>query len=500
MEIRVIPAVPKERRNKNSGKYLRVAAYARVSTDHEEQESSYEAQVAHFTEYIHGHADWTLAGIYADEGISATSTAKRDDFLRLIQDCEDRKIDLVLTKSISRWARNTLDSLQYIRRLKTLGIPVIFEKEGVNTMETSGELLITILSSIAQQESKSISDNVRLGIQYGFQRGKPMVNTTHFLGYTKDENGSLIIVPDQADLVRRLFRLYIDGETVSSIVRLLNAEGIPTPTGKAAWHDSTVSSMLHNEKYQGDLLLQKSYTVDFLEKKRAPNDGDLPQYYVEAAHDPIVPRAVFSMAQEKPVSRQMVCGLCGRPYFRDKTRGRWRHPTGGVLCPGKAISTDELEKAVMSAVNRLPEYEDFLRKQPGVKTDPGEEIFPEDKQRAEERRTIGSDEWLRTIGDKPIIPASSPEGEIAEKRIAAVHSALYLIAAMLGHPPEPYSPPEPASRDLIDFYRRTEYPILSGLMDRYDSRIVKKYISQVSVRGEKIEIVFCCGIRIVVER
>ena len=499
MEIRVIPAVPKERRNKNSGKYLRVAAYARVSTDHEEQESSYEAQVVHFTEYIKGHADWTLAGIYADEGISATSTAKRDDFLRLIQDCEDRKIDLVLTKSISRWARNTLDSLQYIRRLKTLGIPVIFEKEGVNTMETSGELLITILSSIAQQESKSISDNVRLGIQYGFQQGKPMVNTTHFLGYTK-EDGQLVIVPEQADLVRRIFRLYIDGETVSAIVRLLNAEAIPTPTGKTQWHDSTISSMLHNEKYQGDLLLQKSYTVDFLEKKRALNDGELPQYYVEAAHDPIVPRAVFAMAQEKPDNRQMICGLCGRPYFRDATRRRWRHPTGGVLCPGKAIATEELERAVITAVNRLPEYEQFLLKQPGVRTDPGEEIFQEDKQRAEERRTVGSDEWLRTIGDKPIIPASSPEGEKAELRTAAAFSTLYLINCMTGKEPEAYTPAESASRSMVDFYRRTEYPLLTGPMLEYDERVVKRYISQVAVRGDKIEVVFKAGIRIVVER
>ena len=198
MAVRIIPAQVRHGAagTLTNNKILRVAAYARVSTDNEEQETSYEAQVTHYTEYINNHDDWTLVGVFADEGISGTSTAKREQFNKLIEACENGEVDMVITKSISRWARNTLDSLNYIRKLKALGIPIMFEKEGINTMGSSGELLITIMSSLAQQESQSISQNVRIGLQFGFQQGKPMLNQSRFMGYTKKRGDKVLtIVP-----------------------------------------------------------------------------------------------------------------------------------------------------------------------------------------------------------------------------------------------------------------------------------------------------------------
>jgi len=238
---------------------LRVAAYCRVSTDSDEQLSSYEAQRRHYTAYIANHANWDFAGIFADEGISGTQARRRPEFLRMIDECEQHHIDLIITKSISRFARNTLDCLNYIRRLKELGIPVIFEKESINTMEASGEVLITILASLAQQESASISQNVKMGIRYVMQERRGRINYTQFLGYTQGETkGSLVIVPEEADIVRRIFRAYLEGYSPAFIARQLQEEGIPTPRGGSRWHASTIASILRNEKYCGDLLLKST--------------------------------------------------------------------------------------------------------------------------------------------------------------------------------------------------------------------------------------------------
>ena len=283
---------------------LRVAAYCRVSTDSDEQETSYEAQCRHYKAFISENPAWELVGIYADEGITGTSTKRREQFKRMIADCEAGRIDLVVTKSISRFARNTLDCLQYIRHLKALGIAVDFEKEAINTLDAKGEVLISIMASLAQQESQSISQNVRLGIQYRMREGKGRLNTAFFMGYEKDPlTGALVIVPEQAAVVRRVFREYLEGFSPAAIGRRLQADGIPTPKGGSVWYQSTVSSMLENEKYCGDLLLQKYYTVDFLSRKIVRNTGELPQYYVEDDHEPIVPKSVFALVQSERARR-----------------------------------------------------------------------------------------------------------------------------------------------------------------------------------------------------
>ncbi|MBQ8088503.1 MAG: recombinase family protein [Clostridia bacterium] len=255
---------------------VRVAAYCRVSTSSEEQENSYEAQCAHYHSRITAQQSWTLVDIYADEGITGTSTAHRERFKQLMADCEARRVDLILTKSISRFARNTLDCLTHIRRLKALGIAVEFEKEAINTLDAKGEILLTIMASIAQQESQSISQNVRLGIQYRFQQGRGMVNEKRLLGYDKSPSGKLTVNACQAALVRRIFRLFLEGQGCTHIANTLSLEGAKTGCGGAKWYASTVRYILQNSVYTGDLLMQKTYVADFLNHRSVKNAGQLP--------------------------------------------------------------------------------------------------------------------------------------------------------------------------------------------------------------------------------
>lgn len=237
---------------------LKVAAYCRVSTDSDEQAGSYEVQVQHYTEYIGRNKDWELAGIYADDGISGTNTKKREGFNEMIDDCMAGKVDMIITKSISRFARNTIDCLKYVRQLKEKNIVIIFEKENINTLEASGELLLTIMASLAQQESASLSQNVKLGLQFRYQEGKVQVNHEHFLGYTKDEEGNLIIDEEEAKTIRRIYREYLEGASFRDIADGLERDKIKTGGKRYKWHLSTIRGILRNEKYMGDALLQKT--------------------------------------------------------------------------------------------------------------------------------------------------------------------------------------------------------------------------------------------------
>lgn len=266
--ITFIPAVktvgtqkPAEKKQK-----VRVAAYCRVSTEFEEQESSYETQVAHYTSYINGNPEWEMVEVYADNGIFGTRTAKREAFNRMIKDCETGRIDMIITKSISRFSRNTVDCLKYTRKLKEMNIAVFFEKENINTLDAKGEVLMTIMAALAQQESESLSANVRLGIQFRNQQGKIQVNHNWFLGYTKDVSGKLVIVPEEAEVVRRIYREYLEEASFVKIRRGLEADGILNGAKHARWHETNIKQILTNEKYIGDVLLQKTYTVSVLEK------------------------------------------------------------------------------------------------------------------------------------------------------------------------------------------------------------------------------------------
>lgn len=374
---------------------LRVAAYCRVSTDSDEQETSYETQVNHYTDYIKKNPEWEFSGIYADDGISGTNTKKREEFNRMISDCMAGNIDMVITKSISRFARNTLDCLKYIRQLKDKNISVYFEKEAINTMDAKGEVLLTIMASLAQQESQSLSQNVKLGMQYRFQQGKVMVNCARFLGYKKNADGVLVIVPEEAEIVKRIYREFLDGLSTNKIKEGLEADGILTGAGETKWYTSTINTILKNEKYMGDALLQKTYTTDFLSKTRVKNKGIMPQYYVEDNHEAIIPKDIFMRVQEELVRRRAVhvgpsgkkrgfscnncfsqivlCGECGELYRRVHWYNHgapyvvWRcisrlEPTlADVACYGRTVNEILLKDIVVRAINRiLGDKDEFL--------------------------------------------------------------------------------------------------------------------------------------------
>jgi DNA invertase Pin-like site-specific DNA recombinase len=253
----------------------RVGAYGRVSRDTEEQLNSYEAQVDYYTKYIKGNPDWEFVEVYADEGISGTNTKKRDDFNRMIEDALAGKIDLIITKSVSRFARNTVDTLSTVRRLKEKGVEVYFEKENIYTLDSKGELLITIMSSLAQEESRSISENVTWGQRKRMQDGKVSMPYKRFLGYEKGPDGQPQIVESEAETVRLIYTLFLSGQPYRDIAARLTELSIPTPGGKTVWSTSTVRSILKNEKYAGNAILQKKYTVDFLTKRTKVNEGEV---------------------------------------------------------------------------------------------------------------------------------------------------------------------------------------------------------------------------------
>lgn len=320
----------------------RVAAYCRVSTDKEQQEHSFETQKEMYTDMIMMKPNWQMAGIYADEGITGTIAKKRPDFMRMIEDCRKGKIDLIITKSVSRFSRNNLDCLLYVRELKEMGIPIIFEKEGINTLQVSSELLITLFSGLSQAESESISMNVKIGKRQSLKNGNVPFSYKSFLGYRKGADGKPEIDEKQAAIIRRIFSEYLAGKSLLDIAQGLTADKIPTARGKTNWSSARVQSILTNEKYKSDALLQKTYIVDCISKKSKKNNGELPMYYVENNHPAIIERAVFDRVQEEisrrnskkkvkqigtktelgkysgkyALSEILYCGNCGTPYRR----------------------------------------------------------------------------------------------------------------------------------------------------------------------------------------
>jgi site-specific DNA recombinase len=328
-------------------------------------------------------SEWELAGIFADDGISGTNTKKREEFNRMIEECMAGDIDMIITKSISRFARNTLDCLKFIRKLKEKNIQVFFEKENINTMDSKGEVLLTIMASLAQQESQSLSQNVKLGLQYRYQNGEVQVNHNRFLGYTKDEDRNLVIDSVEAEVIKRIYCEYLEGASLAQIGKRLEVDGILTAAGKARWRPETLKKILQNEKYIGDALLQKTYTVDFLTKKRVKNNGIVPQYYVENSHEAIIPRDLYMQVQQEMVRRVnlhsgearkkrvysskyalssiVYCPKCGDIYRRIawNNRGKrsfvWRCVTrvehGPERCDAPTVQEKELQEAVIKAIN-----------------------------------------------------------------------------------------------------------------------------------------------------
>ena len=391
--IRVIPASVNQFNPLNTNLIKRrVCGYARVSTDRDEQFTSFQAQKDYYEKYIKSKPDWEFVGLYSDEGITGTNIKNRDGFKQMIDDALAGKIDLIITKSVSRFARNTVDTLVFIRKLKEAGVEIYFEKENIYTFDSKGEMLLTLMSSLAQEESRSISENVTWGHRNNFKNGKVYIPYAHFLGYDKGADGKPVINKEEAEIVRFIYSKFIEGLTAYEIARLLTSNHITSPGGKEKWATTTVESILTNEKYKGDALLQKGITVNFLEHKRKINEGEVEQYYVENSHPAIIEKSEWDyvqleMKRRKEIGRaysahstfscRLICGDCGG-YFGPKIWHSndeykttiWRCNNkykNDKTCKVPHITFEQVKNAFIKAFNQLSINKDsvieFIEKQ-----------------------------------------------------------------------------------------------------------------------------------------
>ena len=492
---------------------LRVAAYCRVSTDSDEQATSYETQIEHYTLFIQNNPEWVLAGIFADDGISGTNTKKRDEFNRMIEECKAGNVDMIITKSISRFARNTIDCLKYIRQLKALNIAVFFEKENINTMDSKGEVLLTIMASLAQQESESLSQNVKLGIQFRYQQGIVQVNHNRFLGYTKDADKHLVIVPEEAEIVKRIYREYLEGANYKEISSGLESDGILTAAGNPRWHSSTLKKILTNEKYMGDALLQKTYTVDCLTKKRVANDGTVPQYYVNNDHDAIIPRELFTRVQEEmkrrvnirqgmdgkkrvysskyALSSIVFCGHCNDMFRRTnrnnngKTHIVWKWITRldatRVECPARTLSEVQLQNLVLEVINKV-----LGGKQRAIKvleTNISEVLGNAHTEELERiRKQIEKQQTLLV----KMTAASEDYSKVVDKIYALQNEQKQAMADSVN-----YKAQIERTEEMIEYLKSQPKRVTA-----YDEQLVRKLIEKITVYDDHLDFLFKSGIHI----
>ena len=403
--VEVIPATwnPTDESSREIRK-LRVAAYCRVSTELEQQQSSYDIQIEYYTRHIMQNPNWIFAGVFADDGRSATNTFRRDDFNQLMDQCLKGKVDMVITKSISRFARNTVDCISWVRKLKEKNVAVYFEKENLNTLDDSTEMILTILSSQAQEESRAISTNVKWGYARKFEKGESTRQRSY--GFRKAPTGEMCIVEEEAAVIRNMARWFLDGDSLERIKHRLEDAGIETTTGKKIWSTGTIYNILTNEKIMGDVLLQKTFTADYLTKRRVKNSGQQKQYYVKNHHEAIIPKTVYYKIQEEIARRSslkkdgtrkgktaqgvysskyaltgiMVCNECGAHYRRTtwakngkkvivwRCINRLEH--GTKRChESPTLKEEVIQEAIMGKLHSLSidqEEENFLN---GVKED-----------------------------------------------------------------------------------------------------------------------------------
>ena len=388
--VRIIPpTINTQESIRERYRQLRVVAYCRVSTKQEEQLNSYETQKNYYTEKINAEPNWTMAGIFADKGITGTSVKKRDEFKKMIRLCRQGKVDMIITKSISRFSRNTVDCLVYIRKLKEMGVDVFFEEQGIHSTQPGAEFYITIYGSIAQSESENISANVKWGKEQSAREGKIPFHYKNFLGFRKGEDGRPEIVPEQAQVIQFIYDSFLSGDSIGGIKGKLEELKIPSPSGKAEWHYSTIQSILKNEKYKGDGIINKTYIEDCISKKVRLNNGERVKFYVENNHEGIISSEKYALVQEelarrtsKPKIKQkgtkteqgkysskyaltelLVCGECKTPYRRctwtmkGKKKIVWRCINrldyGKKYChKSPTIEESVLQGAIMNAIGR----------------------------------------------------------------------------------------------------------------------------------------------------
>ena len=363
---------------------LKVAAYARVSTDEAEQLNSYKTQCDYYTSYIQGKSEWEFVGLYADEGITGTIAKRRREFQRLLRDAMDGKIDLILVKSVSRFARNTVDSLQTVRKLRDKGVKIYFEKENIDSLDAKCDMILSIYSSLAEEESRSISTNIRWAHQKKVERGEVVLNFNNIYGYQQDENKNVTIKIQEAEVVREIYHKYLIGYSIRRIIRELKENEIKSPLGSSKWSSSTIKGILENEKYIGDVILQKTYKRDFLTQRRVRNTGQAPQKYVENNHPAIVDKLTWNAVQAEIERRNSLrsteatgkgrydmryafsgvieCGECNSNFRRhnytngNKIERTWackEHLKGNKYCTQEILKEEVLEEMFVNTLNRL---------------------------------------------------------------------------------------------------------------------------------------------------
>ena len=526
--VRIIPATIDSQKTVHSSRNkLRVAAYCRVSTQQEDQLNSYEVQCRTYTEKINNEPGWTLVGIYADKGITGTSIKKRDEFNRLIRHCRQGKVDMIITKSVARFARNTVDCLKNIRMLLEYGVDVFFEEQGIHSNQPGAEFYITIYGSIAQSESENISANVRWGKAQSAKEGKVTIFYKNFLGYRRGNDGKPEIDPEQAVLVRRIYEQFLAGQTLSSIASKLNAEGIPTVTGKGQWVTGTIKSILTNEKYKGDALLNKTYIRDCLSKKVMRNNGERPKYYVENNHPAIVDAATFGRVQEEMARRNskhrvepekqkvvpgvysdryalsncLFCGECGTPYRRcvwkigGKRKVVWRcinRLEHGKRYCHNSPSMEEvlLQEAIMEAVRRVAmqntEVMDILKQhiRMGLKADEKDQSIDLELRIAELQNEFNT--MLNAIASDNVEAFDESRAKQLMSEKEALEGQLAQINA------------GKRKRMIITARLDEIYTITDALSDHpipYDNRVIRQIIDSIVVETkDKIKVTFRDGL------
>ena len=509
MRVTVIPAKPQAENEKKKSGIKRVAAYCRVSTDEEEQINSYETQCQYYDEYIAGHEDWKKVKVFADEGISGTQAKKRPEFLKMIRYCRRGSIDIILAKSVSRFARNTVESLQYVRELKMLGIAVIFEKENINTLEQSDEMMLTIFAWFAQAESESISKNVSWGIHRSFEQGK--FSMSGIFGYEKDENGEPRIVPEQAKTVRLIFNMFLDGASYRNIADKLIEQNTPNARGAVKWSISTISSILQNEKYTGDALLQKTYTVDCISKKTKKNTGELPMYYVSDHHAAIIDRDTFNKAQVEisrrnclkkasgkatnnngqysakyALTERMYCAECGAAYRRTTWTAKgykeivWRCvsrlESGKKKCRhSPTLHEESLHRAIPEAINAFIKVGDDVRQE--LKAGIQEVMIPDGQiiSQLEKLRSERSDEISRLL-ELSLTETDYTKYDGEFKRLSDEIDAINEQIKVEREKLTDHSLTTNAVQNILDEIDRTEFRLT-----KYDDSLTRRFIERIDV-------------------
>ncbi len=526
---------PKQSLLVDKAKYqqTRMAAYCRVSTDSAEQKTSYETQKQVYTDMIAKRKDWEMVGIYADEGISGTRADKRPAFNRMIKDCLSGKIDYIITKSVSRFARNTVECLEYVRMLKARNIGILFEEQNIDTLKCDSELYLVIYAGFAQSESESMSKNITWAFRKNFEEGKVVINYKRMIGYRKGEDGKPEIVPEEAEIVRNIFDWFLSGKTPREIVEMLLADGIQTKCGKIKWQVSSILRILKNEKFCGDAILQKTVTLDCISKTHKKNTGEAPMYYVHNNHDPIVSRETFNKAQEellrrnalKPATTSTVsaqgrysryalteilhCDECGSRYKRCtwtasgekqivwRCINRLQH--GKKYCSkSPTVKEGVLHSAIVRAINRFNQENETtyrLLMKASLSDALGIGGSNEEMELLTRRIDTLNAKMMKLINDAVSEGRSidDNEGEFKEisDEIAQLNSRVSAIKELIAN--------DESAKDRLESINAKVEELKDGITE-YDDTIVRQMIECIKVYGDKrIEVIFGGGTSIIEE-